>query len=372
MNQLFKERASARRFVRPTTTLSLAGGLLAFASVMPGCAQTGPTPELVDARRAYQEAEAGPAGELERDELVRASEALEKAEQAHADDPGSAREQHLAYIAERRAQLAAARARRHQEDLARENAEEQYTEGLENVAQSARAQREQVAEQLDETRDQLRALADEHGEQSAELQQRTAQLQAQESELIARQEELDRARQQREAAEREAMNAMQRLDEISDIRQTERELVISLNGAVLFRHDDANLLPIAERRLDEVASALKEQPNTKEIVVEGHTDSRGSESYNRDLSQRRAQAVASYLVGQGLDQERVQAVGRGESEPLATNDNATGRANNRRVEIIVRDREGASGEQQTQSETQGSGGTAQQQRSARSSTSSVR
>ena len=109
----------------------------------------------------------------------------------------------------------------------------------------------------------------------------------------------------------------------------------TLSGAVLFRSDKAELLPLAQNKLASVAKALNETDKRRQIVVEGHTDSRGSDNYNRKLSLQRAESVRSYLVGQGVPAARISAMGRGEDQPVASNRTAEGRANNRRVEIIV-------------------------------------
>jgi outer membrane protein OmpA-like peptidoglycan-associated protein len=82
-----------------------------------------------------------------------------------------------------------------------------------------------------------------------------------------------------------------------------------------------------------VATALTDRKEN--IVVEGHTDSRGSDSYNLDLSERRAQSVRDYLVTRGVSANHCRAVGYGESRPVADNRTAEGRANNRRVEIVI-------------------------------------
>ena len=105
-------------------------------------------------------------------------------------------------------------------------------------------------------------------------------------------------------------------------------------SAVLFATGKYDLLPIARQKLDEVAKALLEQP-FKTITVEGHTDSRGSLSKNQTLSQDRAESVRSYLISRGLPADKTKAVGHGPSRPVADNDTAEGRANNRRVEIVV-------------------------------------
>jgi outer membrane protein OmpA-like peptidoglycan-associated protein len=111
-------------------------------------------------------------------------------------------------------------------------------------------------------------------------------------------------------------------------------MVITLSGSVVFASNKATLLPGAREKLDDVADALKEAPDSK-LVVEGHTDSRGSDALNQQLSQARADAVRAYLVRRGVDASQVQAVGMGENQPVDDNASAEGRANNRRVEIIV-------------------------------------
>lgn len=112
-------------------------------------------------------------------------------------------------------------------------------------------------------------------------------------------------------------------------------MVITLSGSVLFASAKSDLLPAAQLKLNEVANALiKEDPLSK-IVVEGHTDSQGGVPYNQDLSQRRAQAVRDYLVSRGIASDRVTSQGFGSSRSIADNNSAEGRANNRRVEIVV-------------------------------------
>lgn len=124
------------------------------------------------------------------------------------------------------------------------------------------------------------------------------------------------------------------LDAVADVRQDERGTVITLAGAVLFPFDSSELLPSAQRRLDTVARALKSQQGAHLTVV-GHTDALGSEQYNEALATRRADAVASYLISRGLTLGSVAVVGVGESDPVATNATPEGRANNRRVEVIL-------------------------------------
>jgi outer membrane protein OmpA-like peptidoglycan-associated protein len=93
-------------------------------------------------------------------------------------------------------------------------------------------------------------------------------------------------------------------------------------------------LPGAQQKLDQVAEALKNQADHK-MIVEGHTDSQGTESSNIELSQRRAQSVRDYLVSRGVPSDIITSTGLGQSRPVSDNSTPTGRANNRRVEIIV-------------------------------------
>ena len=103
---------------------------------------------------------------------------------------------------------------------------------------------------------------------------------------------------------------------------------------VYFDFNKATLKPGAGPTLDQAASTLKANPNMS-IRLEGHTDSVGSDGYNRRLSQRRADAVRRYLAGQGVGAGRLDSVGKGESQPVASNATNQGRAQNRRVEFIV-------------------------------------
>jgi outer membrane protein OmpA-like peptidoglycan-associated protein len=94
-------------------------------------------------------------------------------------------------------------------------------------------------------------------------------------------------------------------------------------------------MPGAQTKLNEVADELGKQDTESKIVVEGFTDSQGGASYNQDLSQRRAQSVRDYLVSRGIASDRVSAQGYGMNQPVADNSTPEGRANNRRVQIVV-------------------------------------
>lgn len=112
-------------------------------------------------------------------------------------------------------------------------------------------------------------------------------------------------------------------------------LQVIMPEGILFATDSAAVSGPAQNDLYAVARNLNEYPNSRVEVI-GHTDSTGAASYNQDLSQRRAQSVAGILAASGVASGRLVAVGRGESQPIASNDTAAGRAQNRRVEIIIR------------------------------------
>lgn len=141
-----------------------------------------------------------------------------------------------------------------------------------------------------------------------------------------------------EARDREAQLAQQRAQslesELKDLRanRTDRGLVLTL-GDVLFDTGKATLKPGAYATLDRVAKVLHDHAGRK-VVIEGHTDSTGSEELNQALSQQRAQAVQTVLMERGVSGAQIATVGKGEAMPVASNDNAAGRQQNRRVELI--------------------------------------
>lgn len=143
--------------------------------------------------------------------------------------------------------------------------------------------------------------------------------------LDSRTREVDQAR--LETAE------LQRQIEEMDARPTDRGLVLTL-GDLLFATGRSELRSGAVRNLDQLAEFLRAHPQ-RTAIIEGHTDSVGSAGSNLRLSQERADAVKRYLVRQGVDPNRLYATGRGQDYPVAQNDTASGRQQNRRVEIII-------------------------------------
>jgi outer membrane protein OmpA-like peptidoglycan-associated protein len=122
----------------------------------------------------------------------------------------------------------------------------------------------------------------------------------------------------------------------TDVRESRRGVVINLPD-VLFDFDDDQLTNDADRTVSEIAEILKTVED-RQISVEGHTDSIGTVVYNKNLSERRAGAVASSLAANGLPQMRIRQRGYGEGSPITTNNSPEGRARNRRVEVIVENR----------------------------------
>ena len=274
-----------------------------------GCAAAPPSPELVEARRSYGQASTGQASQLVPDRLLTAKQSLDLAERAHEDDPGSREERTLAYIADRQARLATAHA---------------------GVAAAQRRAAEAEAA-FTATQEQLRQQAEQ------QLRQKESNLEQAQQQLNQAQNQISQQRRALTEAEQRAAAAIASLERIASIKQDPRGTIITLSGQVLFATGKSELLPVARQRLNEVAEALKSQDVKKKIIVEGHTDAVGSDESNQRLSQQRAEAVRRYLISQGVSAERLQAVGKGEKEPVADDTSPEGRANNRRVEIIVPD-----------------------------------
>jgi outer membrane protein OmpA-like peptidoglycan-associated protein/outer membrane murein-binding lipoprotein Lpp len=147
----------------------------------------------------------------------------------------------------------------------------------------------------------------------------------------------DAARQQALSAQAQAEDLQKQLTDLQ-AKQTDRGMVLTL-GDVLFDTNKATLKPGADTEMERVANFMQKNPDTK-VIIEGHTDSRGSDEYNQELSKRRAQAVQEALASRGIDRSRVEAVGKGEALPVASNDTSAGRQQNRRVEIVFSDEEG--------------------------------
>lgn len=120
----------------------------------------------------------------------------------------------------------------------------------------------------------------------------------------------------------------------ADVERVGEGIKITFDSGLLFNFDSYALKPATKDNLIEMASTLKDYKETN-ILIEGHTDDKGSDEYNLKLSKDRAQAVRNFLIAQGVDPSRMTTQGYGESQPVATNDTAEGRQQNRRVEVAI-------------------------------------
>ena len=267
------------------------GAIAAATVLIVACGHMEATPRLKEAQASYDKAAQGPAAQYSPAELATAKKALD---QANASLESGDRD-----LVDDKASLALSKI--------------SLAESL-GRSQQAAAQRDAALKELNITRDQM---------------------------LSKTQEELNRERQARTAAESELAASRKELEQFAQVRDVARGTVITLSGGVLFESGKAELLPGSQDRLSRVAAFLKNSP--RPVVIEGYTDSRGSSSTNQSLSERRAQAVSDYLTSQGVTANRIRAEGKGESSPVASNASSSGRAQNRRVEIVLEQGPAAAG-----------------------------
>lgn len=273
------------RFFAPT--------LLSMA-VLAGCStQPASNAALERARSDYQAVQNSPqAGNLAGGEMKQANDALNKANEAWMKGEEPAQVDHLVHLAKQRV------------GIAQEAVNQKAAEAIIANADAARA-----TVRLDartEEADKAHQSAESARKETDIAQERTRQLEAQLSELNA--------------------------------KQTPRGLVITI-GDVLFDTNKSQLKSGGMRNIEKLAAFLREYPQRK-VRIEGFTDSTGSDSYNEELSNRRADAVLTALLDMGVERDRVSARGYGEAYPVAGNDSAGGRQMNRRVEIILSDDSG--------------------------------
>lgn len=289
---------------RFASSLSILGALAASAA----CASAQPPRELIDARAAYARASAGEAPRLNPAALHEAKVSLDNAESAFNSDADSPMTRDKAYVATRKAELA--------EVLANTELAQQQAAHAREVAQ---AEKERAAaatrEQLSQARTQLATTEQSLANTGEKLASETA------------------ARADAEKRAREALDKLSVANALA-VKDEPRGTVITMPAGVLFASGKSDLLPGAQAKLDPVAEALSHEQDHK-ILIEGHTDSQGSDASNQALSERRAQTVRDYFASRGVPANQITATGLGESRPIANNATAEGRANNRRVEIVI-------------------------------------
>lgn len=298
---------------------------IALAGLLSGCATTAP-PVLIQARTSYAASNTGLAAKLTPTELHDAWTVLAKANKEFDEHGDTTMCRDYAYIAQRKLELADAKART---ALDRQKIAEAAKAGV--AVRDSQVKNARSA--LSSTREQLK---DERRDNETTTNQLRATNSAQAEEIDKTAEQLETETQARTTAEARLAGAMKDLATIAAIKDESRGLVITLSGSILFASNRYALLNTAMTKLDQVAEALKAQEADKRMVVEGHTDSQGSDRINQPLSLNRANAVRDYLVSRGVDSDKITAVGMGSSRPLVDNRNAENRANNRRVEIIIR------------------------------------
>jgi outer membrane protein OmpA-like peptidoglycan-associated protein len=291
-------------------------GLLA-AAIATVCGCSG-LPDRVDsleqARTEVRKLEQDPlANQVAATELAAARDAIENADNAYDDKESLELIEHLAYVAQRQADIS-------EQKIAEAHARETIAQGELERNRVLLEAREREATRLAEQNRVAQA-------QTLEAEQRNAALET-----------------EAEALQRQAAAAGERTRELEaeladlQAKQTERGLVLTL-GDVLFDSAQATLKAGAASTIDRLAQFMRDYPD-RQVMIEGHTDSRGDDAYNRDLSERRAAAVREALVERSIGSERVRTIGLGEAYPVASNDSPGGMQQNRRVEIVISDEQG--------------------------------
>ena len=208
-------------------------------------------------------------------------------------------------------------------------------------AEQAKAEAERMKQEAQAAAQQAAAAAQEAARQKAEAEKAKADAIAQQQVLAAETDKARAAAAQSESLRQQAENEkqelrarlLQQLNTILATRDSARGLIANMSD-VLFRSGSFELLPGARERLAKVSGIVLAYPSLR-VQIEGHTDSVGSDEYNQQLSEHRAQAVRDYFVQQGINQSAIEARGFGKTEPIASNETPEGRQQNRRVELVL-------------------------------------
>lgn len=292
--------------------------------------------ELYEAENAVQIAEAAGAEQYAADTMATAKTAMENAEQI--DEHRHDRKQTITYAREavqsaEDARLITIRKIRAEDEAnalkAREDAERAAKDAQDQQQREAaqRAQAEAAAEEAKARAEAARAARDQAEAQAA---QAAAQAQAAQQQAHAAQQQAEQAQQQT-AQMRERLR--QQLSQVLQTRETARGLIVNMSD-VLFDFNKYTLKIDAREKLAKVSGILLAYPDLK-VQVEGYTDNIGSDEYNQKLSEERADTVRDYLVSQSVQDAKVTAQGFGKTHPIADNSTNSGRAQNRRVELVV-------------------------------------
>ena len=274
--------------------------------------------------------------------LGEAERAVRNAELASGDDLYRS---YLLYMADRRIQIARTMAEGEQYGQTLRDLEKQHSAMLIKASQMEADQARMEAEQArllvaTTTEEAQRAQEEKEDALQKEAESaRTAQLATEEADQArrlaeSRASEAEFARREADLASQQISSLTRQLENLQ-LRETESGVVVTL-GDVLFASGEVELVVGGQSSLEEVVDLLQTEPD-KKIRVEGHTDSSGESETNLELSEQRAQAVRQALINLGVDADRVTALGMGEDFPIASNEDEAGRAQNRRVDVILLD-----------------------------------
>jgi outer membrane protein OmpA-like peptidoglycan-associated protein len=260
-------------------------------------------------------------------ELQAATTALAAAEAAHARGDDSVTVDHLAYLARQRVRLLEEAGQKRAAEAAVADAQRLRDQ----LRLAARTQEADAAKGSAQTA-QRDAQAAQRDTQAAQRDTLAAQRSNQQAQLAAGQ-----SRQQATEADTRAALLAQQLQTLQ-AKPTERGMVVTI-GDVLFDTDRSQVKASGLGSMEKLVAFLKANPERR-ALVEGYTDSMGNDAYNQALSDRRAEAVRGALVTMGVASDRLSAKGLGEAYPVASNDSASGRQMNRRVEIVLSNEQG--------------------------------
>jgi outer membrane protein OmpA-like peptidoglycan-associated protein len=275
--------------------------------------------ELYEAINAVQIAQAAGAGKYASDTLSTARQDLQNAQDM--DDRKSERKQEITYA--REAVQAA-------EDARIMTIRKMKAEDAEREREAAN----QAVQQSDQAAQQAALAAQQEAARRAEADARAAQAEAAAEKARADQAAAQQqARQAADQTEQMRERLKDQLNAVLQTRETARGLIVNMSD-VLFDFNKYTLKPDAREKLAKVSGILLSYPNLK-LQVEGYTDNIGSDEYNQKLSEERADSVRDYLVAQGVGQPNISAAGYGKSDPVADNSTASGRSENRRVQLVV-------------------------------------
>lgn len=276
---------------------------LLAAGTLGGCATTKEPPTALEQIRSeYDRLASQPYVQRHAAQrLNKAEQAVNQAQQAWESDAEPDLVDHYVYLAERRVAIAEEAAELGRAEQLVQNAESERRRVMLDIREAQAKRAQTRAEQAQTEAEMARARAEQAEQRAQELEQNLTKLEGE-------------------------MNTLK-------TEQTREGIVLTLQD-ILFSVNEADLASGSDRTLDKVAEFLNEYDD-RSLQIKGFTDATGSDTYNLGLSERRAQSVKAALVERGVDPSRITTEGYGENDPVATNDTATGRQQNRRVEILV-------------------------------------